>query len=834
MTFFISQPQRITQVLKHRLSRDSLRQAITNLRQLPAYLRERFKRPDLRRTPTLLQMEAVECGAASLGMILGYHGRIVSLAELRQSCGISRDGSKASNLLNAAKLYHLQGKGFKANLESLQSLERPYIVFWNFNHFLVVEGFHRQWVYLNDPATGPRRVSLAEFSEAFTGVVLTFKPDKAFEPGGQGRNLLRSLRQRLQGSVRALAFCLLAGLLLVLPGLAMPAFSQVFIDQVLIQGRDNWLRPLILAITITAILTGLLTRLQLQILRRLRIKLAMGMSSGFLWHILHLPVSFYDQRFAGEISNRIKLNDRLAGLLSGELATTAISCVMVVFYGIVMALYDPVLTLIAIVSVGVNILALRWVSRIRSDTNTRLMQEQGKVSGVAIAGLQSIETLKASGLESDFFNRWAGYYAKSLNARQDMDSLNQRLSTLPAFLAGLNSMLLLTIGGFRVIDGALSIGMLVAFQSLIQQFMQPVNQVLRLAGDFQELGGTLDRLDDVLQNPIDPLLPQAQNPGSTHSPNSDSHDCDNDCPPGRQSQHDHDSNHDHNHSRQGRTPYAPTHPSTHLPPIYPSTHPPIHAPTHPRTHAPTHPKLQGHLEIRNLTFGYNRSAPPLIENFNLSLKPGQRVALVGGSGSGKSTVAKLVCGLYQPWSGDIYFDGYPRPQIPRPILVNSLAMIEQDVLLFAGSVRDNLTLWDTTIPEASLIQACRDAAIQDVVLSMAGGYNAELLEGAANLSGGQRQRLEIARALVNNPSILVMDEATSALDTETERTIDYNLRLRGCTCLIVAHRLSTIRDCDEIIVMHYGKVVQRGSHEQLREEEGPYLELIRSEGGSLE
>jgi NHLM bacteriocin system ABC transporter peptidase/ATP-binding protein len=723
-------------------------------------------------------MEAVECGAASLGMILGYHGRIVSLADLRQACGISRDGSKASNLLNAARLYHLQGKGLKVSLAALEQIERPYIIFWNFNHFLVVEGFHRQKVYLNDPATGPRTVSLAEFSEAFTGVVLTFAPGDDFEVGGQQRDLLRSLRLRLRGSQRALIFCLLAGLLLVLPGLAMPAFSQVFVDQVLIQGRDSWLRPLLLGMLVTAILTGLLTRLQLQILRRLHITLAMGMSSGFLWHILHLPVSFYDQRFAGEISNRIKLNDRLAGLLSGELTTTAISGVMVVFYGVVMWQYDWVLTLIGIGSAAVNLMALRWVARARADTNTRLMQEQGKVSGVAIAGLQSIETLKASGLESDFFHRWAGYYAKSLNARQDMDRLNQQLGTLPAFLSGLSAMLLLTIGGFRVIDGALSIGMLVAFQSLIQQFMQPVNQLLRLAGDVQELGGTLDRLDDVLQNPIDPLLP---GPGSGAMGGQVD---------GGLTTHD-----------------LPTHGAV------PSA------------------KLMGFLALKNLTFGYNRTAPPLIEDLTLSLRPGQRVALVGGSGSGKSTVAKLVCGLYQPWSGEICFDDQPRGQIPRSVLVNSIAMIEQDVLLFAGSVRDNLTLWDTTIPEANLIQACRDAAIHDVVLSMPGGYSAELLEGAANLSGGQRQRLEIARALVNHPAILVMDEATSALDTETERIIDHNLRLRGCTCLIVAHRLSTIRDCDEIIVMHHGKVVQRGSHDRLSQQEGPYLQLIRSEGG---
>ncbi|GAB1542650.1 NHLP family bacteriocin export ABC transporter peptidase/permease/ATPase subunit [Scytonema sp. NUACC21] len=721
----------------------------------------KFRR--VRRTPTMLQMEAVECGAASLGMILGYYGRIVPLTELRQACGISRDGSKATNLLNAARSYGLQAKGFKADLEALEPLECPYIVFWNFNHFLVVEGFSRQRVYLNDPATGPRTVSWEEFNSAFTGVVLVFETGPGFKKGGKKPNLFLALYSRLRGSLWSLVYCVIAGFLLVLPGLAMPTFAQVFVDQVLIQGREDWLRPLIFAMLFTALLSGLLTRLQLQLLRRMKIKLAMGMSSRFLWHLLHLPVSFYDQRFAGEISSRIQLNDRLAELLSGKLATTVISTVMVIFYAVVMLQYDRVLTLIGIVFVIVNLLALQWVARLRGDTNTRLMQEQGKVSGVAIAGLQSMETLKASGLESDFFNRWAGYYAKAVNVRQDMDNLNLRLGTLPAFLSGITSMLLLVVGGLRVMDGALSIGMLVAFQSLMQQFMNPVNQLISLGGDLQELEGNLNRLDDVLQNPVE----------------GDKGD-------------------------------------------------------KVESHTPTSPKLQGYLELQNITFGYNTTAAPLIENFSLSLKPGQRVALVGGSGSGKSTIAKLVCGLYEPWAGEIYFDGQPKQQIPRQVLANSIAAIEQEILLFAGTVSDNLTLWDTTIPENNLIQACRDAAIHDVVLSLPGGYSADLLEGATNLSGGQRQRLEIARALVNNPSILVMDEATSALDTETEKIIDQNLRLRGCTCLIVAHRLSTIRDCDEIIVLERGKVVQRGTHDELRQVEGPYLHLIKSEGESLD
>lgn len=760
-----------------------------------------IKRKDIRRrTPTLLQMEAVECGAAALGIMLGYYGRIVPLTQLRQECGISRDGSKASNILSAARSYGLKAKGFKTDLNALRQLQCPYIVFWNFNHFLVVEGFSNERVYLNDPGSGPRTISLEEFSDAYTGVVLFLELGEEFKKGGRKPSIILALWERLQGAVGVLAYCILAGFLLVIPGLAMPAFSQVFVDNILIEGRDDWLRPLILGIVLTAGLNGFLTLLQLQFLRRMKIKLSVGMSSRFLWHILRLPVSFYDQRFAGEISSRLELNDSLAGILSGKLATTAIAAVTVIFYAVVMLQYDVVLTSIGVAFVAVNLIALQWVQRRRVDANIRLMQEQGKVSGVSISGLQSMETLKASGLESDFFSRWAGYYAKATNSRQEMDMTNQTLRVLPSFLSAIASMLLLVVGGLRVMDGALSLGMLVAFQGLMQKFMEPVNDLVSLGSDLQEVESNLNRLDDVLRNPIDPLLEQGTRGGSRF-------------PLGRLEPPSGDGG---ERGQEDKVKEVP--PSPHRP-ITPSTHPSV--------------RLQGYVELENVTFGYNRVAPPLIENFNLSLKPGQRVALVGGSGSGKSTIAKLICGLYKPWQGEIRFDGKTRWQIPRQVLVNSVAFVEQDIFLFAGSVRENLTLWDTTIPDTNLVRACQDAALHDVVLSLPGGYSADLLEGATNLSGGQRQRLEIARALVNNPAILVMDEATSALDTETEKIIDRRLRQRGCTCIIVAHRLSTIRDCDEIIVLEQGRVVQRGTHEELQQVEGAYLQLIRSEGEAL-
>ncbi|MGD1944022.1 MAG: NHLP family bacteriocin export ABC transporter peptidase/permease/ATPase subunit [Leptolyngbyaceae cyanobacterium] len=728
------------------------------------------------KTPTVLQMEAVECGAAALGKILGYYGRRVPLAELRQVCGVSRDGITAANVLKAARSYGLEASGYKKSLERVLQLAPPFIVFWHFNHFLVVDGFNAKWVYLNDPATGPRRITHAEFDEGYTGIVLGFKPGETFAPGGQKPNLVKTLWSRLRLSSGVLLLALIAGLFLVLPALVLPALSRIFVDSVLVGGRLEWVPYLLLGLLLVAIVRGWLTALQRQYLRSLRIKLAVGMTSRFVWHVLRLPTGFYAQRFAGEIASRISLNDTVAAVLSGRLTTTLISFVLVLFYALAMAQYDGLLTAIVVGFAVINVAVLQWIGRQRTDANLRLSQEYGKAAGVAIAGLQNMETLKASGLESDFFARWAGYYTKSINAQQALGLTNQVLGILPSLLSALTNLALLVVGGWRVINGELSIGMLVAFQLLMVSFQRPVNNLVRFASTLQTLQGNLQRLDDVLANEVDEQLRTDRPTAST------------------------------------ATQIASTSPSPD------SAHPLPH-------------RLTGAITIENLAFGYHPLSPPLIDNFNLTIRPGQRVAFVGGSGSGKSTLAKLIAGLYEPRSGEIYFDGVPRSHVPREVLTNSVAVVEQDILVFEGAIRDNLTLWDTTLPEVDLRKAAQDAAIEDVILSQPYGYDANLLEGASNLSGGQRQRLEMARALVGNPSILILDEATSALDTETEKQIDQNLRRRGCTCIIVAHRLSTIRDCDEIVVLDRGQVVQRGTHESLWAEGGYYGRLIQSESG---
>ncbi len=569
-----------------------------------------------------------------------------------------------------------------------------------------------------------------------------------------------SLWRRLRGSLIPVAAVVCTALLLVLPGLAIPALTEAFVDRVLVQGLADWGRPLVLGMFLAAALRAFVGALQLRILRRLQNRLAVAETSRFVRHLLRLPASFYAQRYAGEVSNRIELNDQVADVLSGRLATTSIDALMMIFYMIVMWQFNRPLTVVAASFAMLNFAILRWIARARREGNARLSMAQGKAASSGIAGLQSIRTLKASGLESDFFARWAGFFANLSNSHQELSMANYYLGVLPPLLLALMTAAVLGAGGFEVMHGRMSIGMLVAFQSLALSFLQPVSNLVGLGASIQELESHLSRLDDVLE---------------TAAPDE-----------------------------------AVASPATNALPA----------------------RLKGHVEFRHVTFGYSPVSPPLIEDLSFTIRPGQRIALVGASGSGKSTVARLLAGLFTPVSGEILFDGMPLPSIPREILANSVALVDQDIVLFKGTVRDNLTLWDSSIPQERVRRACADALVESVIDALPEGYSSELLEGAANLSGGQRQRLEIARALSADPSILIMDEATSALDAETERLVDRNIRRRGCSCFIVAHRLSTVRDSDEIVVLDQGRVVQRGTHDELIRAQGPYAKLLADDGES--
>ena len=715
------------------------------------------------RTPTIIQMEAVECGAAALRIVLAHYKRFVPAEELRVECGVSRDGSKASNVVRAARRYGLNAKGLKRDPANLGDLPLPFIVFWNFNHFVVVEGFGKDKVYLNDPATGPRTVSSEEFDHSFTGVILALEKSAEFSPGGENPGILKALASRLPGTAPSIVYLLLAGLALVIPGLVVPIFTKIFVDEILVRQYTSWLQPLLLAMTCTALIMAALRWVQQYYLARFQASLALTTGARFFWHVLHLPIAFYSQRSPGEISSRVGINDKVAGLLAGDVALAVLNLTMVIFYAALMIFYDPVLTISGIAIAIANVIFLRVIARRRIDATQRLAIDSGKLFGTSMNGLRLIETLKASGMESDFFRKWAGYQSKVMSGHQIVGGQEISLQAIPPLLSAANGVLILGLGGLRVMDGQLTMGMLVAFQALMASFISPVNQLVGLGGRIQEMHGDMNRLDDVINYPVDKNA---------------------------------DPRKDLDASAVGGIQV----------------------------------KLKGEIELRNVTFGYSRLGLPLIENFNLKLAPGSRVALIGPSGCGKSTVSKLVMGLYEPWDGEILLDGKPRSELPRSVLNNSIAMVDQDICLFEGTIRDNLTMWDRTLGEAEIVQAAKDAEIHDVIAARPGGYDALISEMGTNFSGGQRQRLEMARALVVEPTAVVLDEATSALDPVTEARIDDNLRRRGCTCLIIAHRLSTVRDCDEIIVLERGVVVQRGSHDELiKDADGMYARLIQTQ-----
>jgi NHLM bacteriocin system ABC transporter peptidase/ATP-binding protein len=700
-------------------------------------------------------MEETECGAAALKMVLGHFGSFVPIEELRATCRVSRDGATALNIVQAAREYGLETTGRQADAAQLRDLPMPAIVFWRRRHFLVVEGFRRGRVHLNDPAGGRRAIPEDEFAAAYSGVALTFAPGPDFQRRTDGReHFLRELAAPLATSRAAIALAATAGLALVVPTLIASFVAGMFVQQILAEHRDDLLGELLVLMALAVVLTIALTVLQQQALLRLQIRLALRMTTDFVWHLLRLPVTFFDQRQPGLLVNRVSINGQLAQLLAGEAATAATNIVAALVYGAVMIVISPPLAAVSIVLALVNVAVLRAVARRRVDGSQQVLTLQTRLGGRSIHGLGAIETIKARGDEASFFRTLSGLQAAQLNAEQQVGVPTNVLNALPQLLTLLNTVAVLGLGGLLVIDGHLQLGPLVSFQILSAGFLAPVNALSGIAAQLQTAHAQLTQLDDVRRSPVDPHAPGGGAEGALATP--------------------------------------------------------------PR----------GRLELRDVRFGYLPGGEPLIDGLSLTMEPGARVALVGTTGSGKSTVGNLVAGLYEPWSGEILFDGRPREAYTRRAFTTGVAKVDQSIFLFDGTVADNLRLWDETLARAALVQAARDAAIHDELVTRSGGYDAAVAEGGRNFSGGQAQRLEIARALAGDPALLILDEATSALDTETEERIDQALRRRGISCLIIAHRLSTIRDCDEILVLREGAVVQRGRHDELYEAGGPYRELI--------
>ncbi len=719
------------------------------------------------RVPTVLQMEAVECGAASLAMILAYYGAHISLEELRVQCGVSRDGSKASNVLKAARTYGMEAKGYKKEAEDLRSITMPVIIHWNFNHFLVLEGIKGNKAYLNDPASGRRVVSYDELDQSFTGIVLCFKPSESFRRRARSHVSKRMLSSLCKRNVATLCFLGITGLLLVAPGLIIPMLSQFFVDTILVQQQDNWFSMLAAAFSLVLVMKFGLSLTERFLIVRLKTKIAVELSASFLWKLLHLPMTFFSQRYTGDIASRIESNMNIADSLSNKLMSAVVDVCMDFLYLILLFRLNALLTLVCIIITLTNVFIVMAVQERLKMGSQRMLQDAGKLDGVSINGLQMAETLKAGGSENEFFSKWAGYQAKYVNSNQEVSAISGLLSILPDFLSRITEVVILIMCTRNVMHGKMTFGMLIAYQQLMAGFISPLVRTVGFSADFQELDTDIRRTGDVMNYQDtkkselfdEPLIP-AQQISSI--------------------------------SQKG--------------------------------------KLQGAVRLDNVTFGYSILEAPLIENFSLDLQPGMRVALVGGSGCGKSTIAKLISGLNHPWSGTLYFDDIPDSQIPREIRAASVAMVDQDISVFNGTIKDNITMWLSDIPEAEIIRAAKDACIHEDIMRRPGGYYSLIEEGGRNFSGGQLQRLEIARALVTNPRVLVMDEATSALDARSERIISDNIRRRGCTTIIIAHRMSAVRDCDYIFVLDHGKVIQRGSHKQLAQnKKGLYSSLIQAQ-----
>ena len=712
-------------------------------------------------TPLLLQTHTTECGAACLGSMLAYFGRWVPLTELRDKCEVNRDGSTAASIARAARYYGLECKGRSAHVHQLRNLPLPLILFWQFNHFLILEGFDRNHFYLNDPATGRRKLSAEEFGSGFSGIALQLNPGPEFRRGGIQPNLLRRIPLWLRGSWGALAYALGCGLMLAVLALVTPGILGIFVDQVLGE-NEPWGGLLAGALAAAAAMVYGLTWLKQWCLKRLSIKLSIVAGNRCLSQLLWLPIEYFNHRLVGELTDRVLSIDRIAKGLSERFLGVTIEITTSVVFLVVMVAYDPTLALLVLGLAMLNAVLVHGLTRIRTDESHTLRSEQGLLVGVSTLMLNQTERMRMNAEDASFFTRWSGHQAKELSAYQRFSELSHVNEAMPNLFMILGSVVVLAFGANRVMTGDLTLGALIAFYIVATMFLEPIGRFVEFADERQALETDMQRLDDILESSEDPRLTSRDQTSKEIA------------------------------TFNGRL------------------------------------RLAGRVELRNVTFGYNQGRPPLIKDFNLLIKPGQRVAVVGPSGSGKSTLSCLVSGLYQPWSGEILFDGHARQEIPEEVLSRSLSMVDQHSVFFSATVRENITLWNSAVPDDDVVNAARDACIHDEILSRPLGYATPVEEDGGNFSGGQRQRLEITRSLAGNPTVLILDEATSALDATTEEYVDNALRRRGCSCLIVAHRLSTVRDCDEIIVLDKGVQVQRGTHDELiTDETGLYYRLVR-------
>lgn len=701
------------------------------------------------KVPVVMQMEALECGAACLAMVLAFYGKWLSLEQVRGDCGVSRDGSSAKSLVTAARAYGLEAAGYRMEIEDVKQCGFPAILHWNFNHFVVLCGFKGDKAVINDPARGRVSVGMEEFDRSFTGIVLCFEPAEAFRREGKPASVMDFARKRLRGSRGAVVFVMLWSLIAAAIAIVIPLFSKVFMDNILSGKNPEWLTPLISVMLAVLVFQFVTASIQNVYWMRIQGKMATVASSSFMWHVLRLPVGFFAQRYIGDIAARQASNEGIASTLIGRIAPLAVNVCLLVLYLIVLLRYSVLLSAVGIAAAAVNLAVMRIIAKKRVNASRVIERDMGLLSGVTAAGFDMAESIKAAGAENGYFERWSGTYARANNGKIQLQKANQFYNMIPQFVQQLANIAVLMLGVYLILDGSFTIGTLLAFQGILSSFLAPVNEIVQVGTTFFEMRTQMERIDDVFH-----YKPDVSEEGEADG------------------------------------------------------------------------KLRGTVDMEGVTFGYAKLSPPLISEFSLHVECGKSVAFVGASGSGKSTLAKLISGLYPPWEGRILFDGTPRGEIPRSILTDSVSVVDQEIVLFEDTVLNNITMWDRSIPFSDVVEACKTAEIHEDIMLRPDGYDDMVVDGGKNYSGGQRQRLEIARALVRKPSVLILDEATSALDAKTEQQIMENLKEKGITLIIIAHRLSTIRDCGEIIVLDHGNVAERGTHESLLARHGTYEKLL--------
>ena len=706
------------------------------------------------KVPQVMQMEAVECGAASLTMILAHYGKWLPLEQVRVACGVSRDGSSAKSILRAARNYGLDAKGFRMSAEALDG-KQPAIIHWNFEHFVVFRGFDKKGrACLNDPGAGPVKWPMEEFRKHFTGVCLTFEPTEKFEKGGQPTSILSYVKKNLRGSSEAFWLTFVFSLMAAFISLLSPLFTRIFLDEILPGRNPEWAKWFFIGMGSLAVYQFFVILIQTRYAKRVAGALALKGNKEYLHHLLRLPMPFFAMRNVGDLQQRMHLNQSITNSLVDVLAPQVINIGLLVLYLALMLSYSFWLTLIGVLAAAINLGIVRYYSNRRINLTRSMQQSQGQYYSATVSCIDNMESIKAAGAETGFFKYWSGLWAHKFNVNANTDKQQAEMALLPVLANGLVNMAVLVLGAYLILKGELTIGMLMAFQGFMGSFLTPVNGIVNASQSIVEMRSQMERVEDVMKYPEDHRESEGE-------------------------------------IQQG--------------------------------------KLGGLLELKHVTFGYSPLQPPLIEDFNLRIEPGHSVAFVGTSGCGKSTLAKLISGLYKPWSGEILFDGRPIETISNEELTNSVAVIDQNVVLFDDTITQNIRMWDPSIEDFTVMMACNDAQIRADIVSRPEGFGTKIIKGGQNFSGGQRQRIEMATALAKEPAILIMDEATSALDPTTEDEVMKRIRRMGPTQIIVAHRLSTIRDCDEIIVMDQGKILQRGRHEELIEQEGMYRDLMKSE-----